>query len=864
MVFPENSRKSDAAHLPHDMADYTQSRRPMMVSTPLGANKLLLVGFEGTEEVSKLFTFRLDLLATNGMPVQFEKLLGQPMLVSVRIVNEGSDSAAKYRYFSGICSRFSQGNRDNDFTEYQAEMVPHLWLLTRRSQSRIFQQMTVPEILKKVLHGIKVADEIDGHFEKRDYCVQYRETDFAFVSRLMEEEGIFYFFRHTKDAHELVIGNSPRTHVPVLGEHTARWHNVDGGDREGNHIHQWQKHQEVRSGKVTLWDHSFELPGDNLHAMKSTLGSVKVGKVTQKLAVADNEQLEIYDYPGEYAKRFDGTDRDGGPTPAEIRKIFEDNRRTAEIRMQAETVAGLAIRGTSNCRHFTTGHHFMLDRHFNAEGQYVLTSVTHSAKLGNAYRSGGKETFDYTNTFSCIPNDLPFRPQRTIPKPLITGVQTATVVGPKGKELFVDKHARVKVQFPWDREGKHDNNSSCWIRVSQPWAGGTYGGLIFPRIGQEVIVDFVEGDPDRPLIIGRVYNAGSMPPPSNAGREDSDVRRSRDKATAKKQNAADIKKQRANRKQQNTASAPSAKTAPVAVPNSPSILAGAEERMPPKKDNPFNKFSTSVVDTVMMSSLKSSSLDGKTGTNEITMNDAGGSEGLFVKAQKDNINAIGNDRETTIGKDDMETIGHDRVKTIGNDETNEIGHDRMETVGNDETIEIGHDRHETVGQNEDIEIGNDRTEQVGNDEKITIGHDRIEKVGGDEHIEITGNRTETVGKDESTEIAGKEDHTVAEGITIKCKSTTTIADKFNHLVTDDLYITAVKQILADGAKLIQFRSPDEGGAIISITPTRIELKVGASLLAVDKNGIFIGIGGSRAFFTKSGVRIDGAQIDLNP
>lgn len=725
-----------------------------MVSTPLGANKLLLVGFEGSEEISSLFTFKLDLLATNGMPVQFEKLLGQPMLVSVRILDESKEGGtAKYRHFSGICSRFSQGNRGSEFTEYQAEIVPHLWLLTRRSQSRIFQQMSVPDILKKVLHGIKVTFEIDGHFEKRDYCVQYRESDFAFISRLMEEEGIFYFFRHTQDSHEMVIGNSPRVHVAVPGPLTARWENVDGADREANHIHQWQKHQEVRSGKVTLWDHSFELPDDNLAATKSTLGAVKVGKVTQKLDVADNEQLEIYDYPGEYAKRFDGTSRDGNPTPAEIRKILTDNRRTAEIRMQAETVAGLTIRGTSNCRHFTTGHHFMLDRHFNAEGKYVLTSVNHSAKLGNAYRSGGEETFDYTNAFTCIPHDLPFRPQRITPRPVISGVQTATVVGPHGKELFVDKNSRVKVQFPWDREGKHDADSSCWIRVSQGWGGGTFGGLNLPRIGHEVIVDFVEGDPDRPIITGRVYNAGKMPHPSNAGREDSEVRRSRDKANAKKQNAANLKKKRTARKKQPAQSAANGAPPPVQIAQSASVLADVASKMPPLKPNPFNTPPPSVVEAFMMSSFKSASLDGKSGSNEITMNDAGGKEGLFTKAQKDNINTVGNDRETTVGNDELVKVANDRTETVGNDETIEIGHDRLENVGNDETIEIGNDRHETVGNNEDIEIGNDRTEQVGNDEKITIGNNRTENVGNDETITIVGKRTEKVGKDETITIA---------------------------------------------------------------------------------------------------------------
>jgi type VI secretion system secreted protein VgrG len=487
------------------MPEYTQEHRPIAVFTPLGDDVLLLVGFRGQESISQLFHFQLDLLAKNSTPIPFDKLLGQPVAMRLNLPD------GKARAIHGLCMRVSQGEQDFTFTAYRMEIVPQLWLLTRIARSRIFQQMTVPDILKKALQGIDVSFELQGAFHPRDFCVQYRETDFNFVSRLMEEEGIYYFFKHTTDGHHMVVANTPQSHSDLPNGSQILYEELTGGQREEDRIYEWEKTQELRSGKYTLWDHHFELPHRHLEAEKTTLDSVQVGRMSHKLQVGRNDQLEIYDWPGEYAQRFDGINPGGGERPADLQKIFEDNRRTVEIRMQQETLPSVLIRGGSNCRHLVAGHKFTLQRHFNADGQYVLTSVTHSARISGDYRSEQGGEFVYYNTFTAIPAALPFRPQRVTPKPIVQGTQTAVVVGPPGEEIFTDKYGRVKVQFHWDREGKADANSSCWIRVAQVWAGKRWGAMFLPRIGQEVIVAFEEGDPDQPIIIGSVYNAEQMP-----------------------------------------------------------------------------------------------------------------------------------------------------------------------------------------------------------------------------------------------------------------------------------------------------------------------------------------------------------------
>jgi type VI secretion system secreted protein VgrG len=488
------------------MSTYTQLQRPLSVHTPLGPDVLLLVGLRGTEAISRLFRFELDLLAEARRPVRFEQLLGQPVKIRMALPD------GKARHLHGICSRFSQGQRDATFTTYRMEVVPTFWFLTRVSQSRIFQQMRVPEILKQVLQGIDFRLDLKGQYEPRDYCVQYRESDFAFASRLMEEEGIFYFFQHTENGHKLVIADTQAVHRPPL-RGPAIYEEVVGGNRPEDRVFSWEKQQELLTGKVTLWDHCFEVPHKHLEADKVLPDSVQAGQVVHKLKIGNNERLEAYDYPGEYAQRFDGIDPGGGERPGDIQKIFEDNKRTANIRIQQEAVRGLTIQGQSVRADFEAGCLLTLQRHFDADGDYILTEVQHNATIGQDYRTSADEmAFQYENRFRCIPAAVPFRPARLTPKPVIHGTQTAVIVGPTGEEIFTDKYSRVKVQFHWDRQGQNDLKSSCWIRVATPWAGKHWGMIHIPRIGQEVVVAFEDGDPDRPIIVGSVYNADMMPP----------------------------------------------------------------------------------------------------------------------------------------------------------------------------------------------------------------------------------------------------------------------------------------------------------------------------------------------------------------
>jgi len=491
------------------MPDYTQANRPLAVVTPLGEDVLLLVGLNGHEAISQLFSFQLDLLAEDRSKVKFDKLLGRPIGVRLLLPED------KERYFNGICRWVSQGARDDTFTSYRMEIVPQFWFLTKTARSRIFQHLSVPDILKKVFEGLDVTLEIQGTFHPRDFCVQYRETDFNFASRLMEEEGIFYFFKHTAGGHTMVVANSPDSHPDLENPSSIIYEELSGGVREEERITAWEKKQELRSGKYTLWDHCFEKPHEKLEGQIAILDSLTVGTVNHKLKLQTNEPLEIYDYPGAYAQRFDGVDKGGGDQASELGKIHTaDSERTTKIRMEQETLPGLVIEGSSNCRHFVSGYKFELNRHFDANGEYVLTGISHSARMtGAGYRSDDGE-FSYQNSFSCIPFDVsfPFTPPQMTPKPTVQGSQTAIVVGPPGEEIFVDKYGRVKVQFHWDRESTADADSSCWIRVGQNMAGIRWGAAFWPRIGHEVVVDFLEGDPDQPIIIGSVYNASEMPP----------------------------------------------------------------------------------------------------------------------------------------------------------------------------------------------------------------------------------------------------------------------------------------------------------------------------------------------------------------
>jgi len=462
---------------------FTQEGRLLTIDTPLGTDVLLLLGMSGVEGISRLFTYDLSLLSENPS-LSFSAIVGQRVTISIR------KPGGATRYINGFVSRFAQTGADIRFTHYQAEVVPWLWFLTRNSDCRIFQNKSVIEIIKDVFSDRGFSDFSDrtqGAMPKREYCVQYRESDFNFVSRLMEEYGIFYYFEHDQHNHTLVMADSSSVHRPCPDQSRVSWVESAGPGglpEDDDVITGWRIEQELRPGKYALQDYNFETPSTSL-----------MTNINSTITVDGNSNYEVYDYPGEYPNVSEGNE-------------------LIQLRIQAEEAISTIAAGSGTCRSFIPGYRFDLAGHYRRDlnKTYVLTEVQHSGTVGDSYVSGDDSGANYSNHFTAIPADTTFRPQRITPQPLVQGPQTAVVVGPSGSEIYVDNYSRVKVQFFWDRKGKNDDQSSCWIRVSQPWAGKQWGFVAIPRIGQEVIVDFLEGDPDRPIITGRVYNADQMPP----------------------------------------------------------------------------------------------------------------------------------------------------------------------------------------------------------------------------------------------------------------------------------------------------------------------------------------------------------------
>jgi type VI secretion system secreted protein VgrG len=486
----------------------TQEGRILRLLTPLATDVLMIKRFRGSEGLSKLFRYELDIvhdhesqLDLTPMVADINQLIGQPMSVRARLA-DGAE-----RHFSGICVRFTQGVRKRRYTKYHAVVVPHVWILTQRIQSRIFQNLSVPDILKKIFAEFQVTFEHQGTFEPRNYCVQYGESDFDFASRLMEEEGMFYYFVHDETTHRMVIANTPSSHQPCPNGSSFPY-SVDLGDTENRRssISGWNTLHQLRTGKYTTWDHNFELPHSQLEAEKTSI-----------FTYGNNSSLEAYEFPGGYAKRFDGVDRGGGEQPSNVQKIFEDRRRVVEIRQQEIDVAGRTIKASTDTCNLTAGYRFELTNHpaSDVNGNYVLTDLGIEIAQSPEYESDGDVENPVNVSFYCMPHGggkPPFRPARKTAKPIIHGAQTAVVVGPSGEEIFTDKYGRVKVQFHWDRDNQVNESSSCWIRVAQTLAGNKWGAMFIPRIGMEVIVNFLDGDPDRPVITGAVYNAAAMPP----------------------------------------------------------------------------------------------------------------------------------------------------------------------------------------------------------------------------------------------------------------------------------------------------------------------------------------------------------------
>ena len=448
------------------MSVYVQDNLKLKVTTPLGDNKLLLRAFRGDERISGLFEFSLEMISEDNA-IDFSAIVGKPVTVTLGLANGAT------HYLNGIVGRFVQEETNQRLTRYFANIHPWLWLLTKTSDCKIFQNKTAPEIIESIFSDLGFTDfrnDLKSTYDKREYCVQYNETAFNFVSRLMEEEGIFYFFEHSSDKHTLVLGDDADTHqtCPGLESTTVHFRQSLVEHTQDNTITRCMVEEQVVSGAYAHDDYNFETPNTDL-------------KVESQ---SDTPTYKVYEYPGGFLTKDAGEKR-------------------ANLRLDALEQPQKSIRGDGFVRAFVTGHKFELKDHYRADVNqtYVLQSISHAATQES-----------YSNSFTAFPADCSFRPQRLTPKPTIAGTQTAVVVGKSGEEIWTDKYGRVKVQFYWDQLGTNDENSSCWIRVDYGWAGKQWGGIFLPRIGQEVIVSYLEGDPDRPLITGAVYNSEQVVP----------------------------------------------------------------------------------------------------------------------------------------------------------------------------------------------------------------------------------------------------------------------------------------------------------------------------------------------------------------
>jgi type VI secretion system secreted protein VgrG len=452
--------------------------------SPLGP-QLIFSRASLRESVSNLFEYEVE-VQSRMQSLDPKTLLGKPITIKQATLEKPG-----VRFFNGYCTRLEQtGAATPGFFTYLLTVRPGLWFLSRRSDSRIFQKKSIPDVLKEVLgeeSRIKLeTPRLSATYPAWDYCVQYRETTLNFVTRLMEQEGIYYFFEHTEGEHRLVLCDKASAHKPIEGNATLPFFRPDSVRAGVEHVHQWSFAQEIQPGKVSIDEYDHNQPSSPQFATKTSDASDGV----------EETGFEIYEYPGEYDTEAEG-------------------RAYVGVRLEEIQSQRLLFSASADASMIMPGRKFKLDKHPNTEQntEYFVTrtEMTFSEGSQEAGNSGGT---GISLQFFAIRATQQFRPSRNTPKPIISGVQTAIVTGAAGDEIHTDDEGlgRVRVQFFWDRKGKQDEKSSCWIRTAMPWASGQFGFMALPRVGDEVVVTFLEGDPDRPLITGSVYNAENKPP----------------------------------------------------------------------------------------------------------------------------------------------------------------------------------------------------------------------------------------------------------------------------------------------------------------------------------------------------------------
>ncbi len=622
--------------------------RVFIAHTPLAQDMLMFESLSGHEQLSQLFEFRLQMLSPS-QDITAEQLLGQNVTVEVETQGLGR------RYLNGDVTRFALIARDGRYYRYEAILRPWTWYMTRTSNCRIFQNKTALDIILDVLFypygnvsSWSLLNRTTETYRTWDYCVQYQETDFNFVSRMMEHEGIYYWFEHSMGKHTLIIADSPGAHQVLPGHAQIPYIAPNPAviaDEE--HIESWVVSKQVDTGGYVTDDYDFTKPRAKLEQRK-----------THPLGHA-NDNYKFYDWPGGYTQ----------PTP--------DGERYAKVRLEELQTPHEVLHGRTNVRAMAPGYHFNLYRcpRGDQNRDYLVLSVDYYWKEA-PYTTDDEEGTLADMAVNCQPYSEQYRPPRVTPNPLTNGPQTAVVVGPPGEEIYTDGYGRVKVQFHWDRDGKRDQNSSCWIRVSHPWAGSNYGAIHIPRIGQEVIVDFIGGDPDYPIITGRVYNADQMPPwklPDHKT-QSGILTRSTLKGTPDNANMLRFEDRK-----------------------------GAEEiRMHAQRN--------------LVTSVEHNEGHG-VGHNRHT------------NVGNDEVLRVGSNRDVTIGLNHVETIGSNMVLTVGSVQEVTVGAARIEAIGAVSHLTVGSDLRESVGHTASLDVGHDWKVKAGKDHLLEAGMDVHVKAG---------------------------------------------------------------------------------------------------------------------------------------
>ncbi|PID43872.1 MAG: type VI secretion system tip protein VgrG [Proteobacteria bacterium] len=617
-----------------------QNNQFLKIATPLGDNVLVAQSLEGRESVSEPFHFVVRALSESDS-IDENSIVGKSVTIVLENVN------GETRYFNGIVARFVVGQKTGQrYREYRLEIMPWLGMLKYRADCRIFQEMTPVDIIESVFCELGFSDyqfKLQNSYAVRRYCVQYRETDFNFVCRLMEEEGIFYFFRHENGKHTLVLCDYARGYEKVPKSSI----DVSAGSLTDFRISTWQRHFRFCSGRVAHTDYNFTTPGTSLMTNQQTV-----------LSIPNSSPFEVYDYPGDYGDSATGD-------------FYARNR------MEAIEADFTEIEATSDYHLMAAGYVFKAGYNQNeadAKKSFVVKTVVHQASEGS-YHSDN-EVFEYRNSFICVPADVVLRPHQVTPRPFIRGTQTAVVVGPAGDEIFTDEYGRVKVQFFWDRHGTRGDSSSCWIRVAQFWAGKKWGAQFLPRIGHEVLVSFLEGDPDRPLIIGSVYNADTMPTydlPANKAHSGIKSRSTKGGST---ENFNEIRFE--DDKGKELLYLHAEKDEEEMIENNQKVTVGVNQKI-----------------------------------------------------------TVGVNQDIHVGNDSTENIGNDLAQTVGHDKTLKTEENHLEVIGKHAAILQGGNRILFVGENYSRNVLKNVAFTVGGAVANVVAKDVAEKVGGS-HSESVG------------------------------------------------------------------------------------------------------------------------------